>query len=159
MYVCRVKTKKVKYSPVTGAGADTLQDRPLLGDPDSSRAPADAAMVRTQIYLSRSEHEFVQTEAARQGMPMAAYIRSLIDARMALPDEAWANNPLLNPPADPAFVGPEDGVINHDHYIYGTPKRWIKQRGKWVPAPPLPENYHTNEASRQAYDRKTKEPA
>lgn len=65
-----------------------------------------------------------------------------------------AKNPLLKSTAKHKFVGPKDGVVNLDHYIYGTPKKWMKQRGKWVPAPPLPEDYHTNEASRRAYDQK-----
>jgi hypothetical protein len=109
-------------------------------------------MLRTQIYLSRREHEFLQTEAARQGQPMAAVIRAIIDEKMDIPESAWTNNPLLAPPADPGFVGPEDGAINHDHYIYGGPRKWVKRRGQWVEAPPLPEDYYTNPASATAYD-------
>jgi len=134
-----------------------LHDRAAVSEMPAKLDATDAAMVRTQIYLSRAEHEFVQTEATRQGVAMAAFIRSLIDAQMALPDAVWERNPMLAAPADPAFVGPEDGVINHDHYIYGSPKRWLKQRGKWVEAPPLPEDYYTNESSRQAYDRNSKD--
>jgi hypothetical protein len=113
-----------------------------------------AAMLRTQIYLSREQHAFVQSEAARQREPMAAVIRSFIDERMRLPEEVWDHNPLLEAPADPAFVGPVDGVINHDHYVHGTPRRWIKRRGRWVAAPPLPADYYTNPASAAAYDRR-----
>lgn len=149
-----MKTTKTTYAPSTPSAPLVLHEIAMAG---GMVEKADTAMVRTQIYLSRAEHEFVQTEATRQGVPMAAVIRSLIDAKMALPDEAWENNPMLTPPADPDFVGPEDGVINHDHYIYGSPKQWVKQRGKWVKAPPLPEDYHTKEASRLAYDRRTKE--
>jgi hypothetical protein len=116
------------------------------------------AMVRTQIYLSREEHRFVQSEAARRGQPMAAVIRSFIDERMEIPDEAWENNPLLDPPVeDPEWVGHEDGAINHDHYIYGGPKKWVKRDGQWVEAPPLPEDYYENPASRAAYDRMLEE--
>jgi hypothetical protein len=115
------------------------------------------AMVRTQIYLSREEHRFVQSEAARRGQPMAAVIRSFIDERMEIPDEAWENNPLLDPPADPDFIGPEDGAINHDHYIYGCPKKWVKRDGEWVEAPPLPDDYYDNPESRAAYDRMLEE--
>jgi hypothetical protein len=154
MYIKRMKTTKVTYAASAPRPPMVLQENAMVGGMVEKN---DAAMRRTQIYLSRAEHEFVQTEATRQGVPMAAVIRALIDARMALPDEVWENNPMLTPPADPHFMGPEDGVINHDHYIYGSPKRWIKQRGKWVKAPPLPEDYHANDASRQAYDRKIKE--
>jgi len=81
-------------------------------------------------------------------------LRSFIDEKMEIPDSAWDNNPLLDPPVhDPDFVGHEDGAINHDHYVYGCPKKWVKQGGKWVEAPPLPDDYYTNRESAEAYDR------
>jgi hypothetical protein len=111
------------------------------------------SMVRTQIYLTRAEYNFLQSEAGQRGEPMAAVIRAFIDEKMEIPEEAWTDNPLLHLAAGPQFVGPEDGVINHDHYIFGSPKKWIKQDGKWVEAPPLPQDYYTNPASADAYDR------
>jgi hypothetical protein len=149
-----MKTKNTKYPSLSAKSPMMLND---ALPPTQEREESEDVMVRTQIYLSRAEHQFVQAEAARQGMPMAAVIRSFIDQNMALPDDAWVNNAMLAAPADPSFVGPEDGVINHDHYIYGTPKKWVKQRGKWVEAPALPEDYHTNEASRRAYDQMIEE--
>jgi hypothetical protein len=72
---------------------------------------------------------------------------------MELPEDAWTNNPMLRPwPHDPDWKGHEDAGINHDHYIYGAPKSWVKQDGKWVEAPPLPEDYFDNPASANAYD-------
>jgi hypothetical protein len=110
-------------------------------------------MLRTQIYLTKQEYDFLRGESARRGETMAALIRSFIDERMEIPEEVWTNNPLLVPPVeDPDWEGHEDGAINHDHYIYGCPKKWVKQNGKWVEAPPLPEDYYSNGASRQAYD-------
>ncbi|MHB8519685.1 MAG: hypothetical protein ACYDH9_02895 [Limisphaerales bacterium] len=119
----------------------------------ASPPPDTGTMRRTQIYLSREEHDFVQAEASRRGEPMAAVIRSLIDERMHVPEAVWDNNPLLAPPADPNFLGPEDGAINHDHYLHGTPKKWIKRNGKWIAAPSLPADYYTNPASAATYDR------
>ncbi|MBU6400238.1 MAG: hypothetical protein KGS61_07950 [Verrucomicrobia bacterium] len=130
-----------------------LKDATGLGAPPPT-SPAALPMHRTQIYLSREEFEFVQGEATRRGEPMAAVIRSLIDERMQVPAEVWEQNPLLASPADPGFVGPADGAINHDHYVHGTPRRWIKRRGRWLEAPPLPADYYTNPASAAAYDRK-----
>ncbi len=110
-------------------------------------------MVRTQIYLSKPEHDFIQHEAARQGQPMAAVIRAFIDEKMEVPDEVWTNNPLLRPPVpDPAWTGRDDGAINHDHYIYGCPKKWMQRKGQWVETPPLPDDYYSNPQSRRAYD-------
>lgn len=117
-------------------------------------AASDAPMVRTQIYLSKAEHAFVAAEARRRDEPMAAVIRSFIDARMEIPEDAWTNNPMLKPwPHDPEWKGHEDGGINHDHYIYGCPKKWMKRNGEWVETPPLPGDYYTNPKSRLRYDR------
>ncbi len=129
----------------------------LLKEAALAYAVDESPMIRTQIYLSRPEHEFIQSQAARQAQPMAAIIRSLIDEKMDIPESAWSNNSLLAPPADPGFVGPEDGAINHDHYLYGGPKKWVKRRSQWVEAPPLPEDYHSNPASAAAHDRKVEE--
>lgn len=93
----------------------------------------ESAMVRTQIYLTRPEHEFLQGESARKGKPMAAVIRELIDEKMALPEEVWTRNPLLEPtPYDPGFEGREDGSLNHDYYAYGGSRKYKKVGGKWV---------------------------
>lgn len=115
-------------------------------------------MVRTQVYLTRREHEFLSSESGRRGQPMAAVLRSFIDEKMEIPDDVWENNPLLAPPVeDPDWVGHQDGAINHDHYISGCPKKWVKQGDEWVEAPPLPDDYYENAASRAAYDRMLEE--
>ena len=117
-------------------------------------------MLRTQIYLSRGERDFLQREASRCNVPIAAVIRGLIDERMALPQTAWEDNPMLRPtPVDPSWKGHPDGGINHDHYVYGSPKRWVKAKGRRVEAPPLPEDYYENPASRREYDARTGKPA
>lgn len=136
-----------KYPPARG-GASEFKDGPALAAPAES-----AAMIRTQIYLSRREYDFVQREAERRAAPMAAVIREFIDEKMEIPADAWTNNPMLEPtPDDPAFVGREDSGLNHDYYLYGTPKRWMKRKGKWVKSPALPEDYYANPKSRADYD-------
>ncbi|HEV8543255.1 MAG TPA: hypothetical protein VGR78_12745 [Verrucomicrobiae bacterium] len=98
------------------------------------------AMIRTQIYLTRAEHDFLQSEGARRNEPMAAVIRGLIDEKMQIPEDAWTNNPLLAPTVDdPNFEGREDSSLNHDHYAYGGPKQYEKVNGKWALLPPLDE--------------------
>ncbi len=156
------REEKFEAYPVSNAPADQLHDATFIAEmeteteieTETETRPETQSMVRTQIYLTRGEHQFLQNEAARRGQPMAALIRTFIDEKMEIPDEAWNNNPLLRPPADPDFVGPEDGVINHDHYIYGCPKKWVKKNGGWAEAPPLPQDYHANPASAAAYDRR-----
>jgi hypothetical protein len=118
----------------------------------------EAPMIRTQIYLNKGEYDFVQREATRRDEPMAAVIRSFIDEKMEIPEDAWTNNPMLEPTVhDPNWKGHEDGGINLDHYLYGAPKDYIKVKGKYVQAPPLPDDYYKNRASREAYDRKIRQ--
>jgi hypothetical protein len=98
----------------------------------------EPAMVRTQLYLTKSEHCFVQAEASRLGKPMAAVIRDWIDEKIGQPEDPWTKSSLLDPPAA-TFKAPEDLAINHDHYLYGGPKKYAKVKGKWVLQPPLDE--------------------
>jgi|SRR5688500_16567855 len=122
-----MKARKFKQ-----AEAETLREAPV----SYAAAERAAAMLRTQIYLTRAEHEFLQSEAARRNEPMAAVIRRIIDEKMVLPDDVWTNNPLLEPtPDDPEFEGHEDSSLNHDHYAYGAPKKYGKKGGKWVLLP------------------------
>lgn len=149
MYVWRMKSKK--SNKVSKTPAQPLELKEAILPYQAASAP----MIRTQIYLSKPEYDFLQTEARRRDEPMAAVIRNLIDEKMEVPADAWTNNPMLVPtPHDPAFAGREDSGINHDHYLYGTPKNVIKVKGKWVDAPPVPADYYENPASRAAYDRK-----
>ena len=140
--------KNIKYQPQKSSAAE-LKEAAVADE-----APSEP-MIRTQIYLNKSEYDFVQTEARRRDEPMAAVIRDFIDEKMEIPEDAWTNNPMLRPwPHDPDWKGHEDTGINHDHYLYGVPKNVIKVNGKWVDAPPLPDDYYENRASRDAYDRK-----
>jgi hypothetical protein len=151
LYIWRMKKQKtIKYPPLKSSALE-LKEAAVAYEVE------EAPMIRTQIYLNKNEYDFVQREASRRDEPMAAVIRNFIDEKMELPDEAWTKNPMLEPtPHDPAFVGHEDSGINHDHYLYGTPKNVIKVKGKWVDAPPLPKDYYENRASRDAYDRKVR---
>jgi hypothetical protein len=141
--------RKTTYPKATGDAALILKE--------TAEATAAEPMLRTQIYLSRAEHDFLQREASRRDQPMAAVIRGFIDEKMTLPEDAWTNNPMLEPmPRSRGRKGHEDAGINHDHYIYGCPKKWIKVKGEYIEAPPLPDDYYSNRASADAYDRKIK---
>ena len=98
------------------------------------------AMVRTQVYLTRREHEFLQSEADRRGEPMAAFLREIIDQRMSVPEGAWQSNPMLEPTPDvEGWTGDEDGALNHDYYAYGGTRKYEKEKGEWVLQPPATE--------------------
>ena len=144
-----MKAKKSSKYPAPRSSALELKETAV-----TEETPA-GPMRRTQIYLSKEEHDFVAREARRLDKPMAAVIRGFIDDKMQIPEDAWINNPMLKPfPPDPNWKGHEDGGINLDHYLYGCPKDWIKVKGKWVEAPPLPDDYYDNRKSADAYDRK-----
>ncbi len=131
MYMWRMM-KPLKY-PGTPTLSEGLRDLPG----PSLGVNGATGMVRTQIYLTRAEHGFIAAEAARRGEPMAAVIRGYIDDKMRLPDSAWTANPMLEPtPPDARLELPEDAAINHDHYLYGAPRRYVKKRGQWVLAEP-----------------------
>ena len=141
------KQKTIKYPPLKNSSLE-LKEAAVAYEVEA------APMIRTQIYLNKNEYDFIQREASRRDEPMAAVIRNFIDEKMDLPDEAWTNNPMFKPwPADPDNDSPEDAAINHDHYLYGSPKKWIKVKGKYVEAPPLPDDYFDNPASGNAYDK------
>ena len=109
-----------------------------MNDAVGAYTAAPAPMIRTQIYLSKPEYEFLQAEGKRRDEPMAAVLRSFIDEKMRVPEEVWDNNPLLQPPVDdPDYKPRGDGVMNHDHYIYGGEKKYKKVKGKWALQPPL----------------------
>lgn len=129
MYTAAVKRVVYKQKPEKAFELNEAAVTSLRNDPE--------AMVRTQIYLSRAEHEFVRAEAERRNEPMASVIRGYIDERMGVKDAIWQSNPLLQPPVDdPDYIHRADGVVNHDHYIYGGPKKHKKVKGKWVALPP-----------------------
>jgi hypothetical protein len=123
------------YDPVMKSKALLLKE---AQSPYITDEPRNLEMVRTQIYLTAGERSFVQREGERLGKPMAAVIRDWIEEKMKIPEDAWKNSPLLDPPADPDFEMPEDAAINHDHYVYGGPKKYKKVKGKWIHLPMLP---------------------
>ena len=101
-----------------------------LGENPGTPVEISQPMVRTQIYLSTRQQEFLQRQAQREGETMAGVIRRFIDEKMEVPVDAWSTNSLLEPPpADPAAARlPADGSTNLDHYVYGGPKRPTKVR-------------------------------
>ena len=122
------KQKTIKYPPLKSSAME-LKEAAVAYEVE------EAPMIRTQIYLNKHEYDFVQAEAKRREEPMAAVIRNFIDEKMEIPEDAWINNPMLEPtPKDLGFKLPEDAAINHDHYLYGTPKKYAKVKGRWIPA-------------------------
>lgn len=143
-----MKAKRLAKYPKSKNAPSELKESVEIAEPPSG------PMVRTQIYLSKEEHDFLAAESRRRNEPMAAIIRAFIDEKIQMPEDAWANNPIFKPwPKGAGSEGPEDAGINLDHYLYGVPKDWIKVRGEWVEAPPLPKDYYQSRESAEAYDK------
>ncbi len=86
-------------------------------------------MVRTQVYLPRAMYDRLQQRAGKQNLTLAVQIReALVDY---LERSEAADEPILRAD-DPIFAmigmfdsGLGDLSVNHDHYLYGAPKREI----------------------------------
>ena len=84
-------------------------------------------MVRTQVYLSRDIYERLQKRAEENDLTLAVQVREALVDYLERTDAAEA--PILRAD-DPIFqmIGAAsskegDLSVNHDHYLYGWPKR------------------------------------
>ena len=85
-------------------------------------------MVRFQVYLPRSTYERLQKRAARHELTLATQVRAALDDYLERA-ESQADDGILHAD-DPIFqmIGlfsskEGDLSVNHDHYLYGWPKR------------------------------------
>src|SRR5713226_5440899 len=85
-------------------------------------------MVRTQVYLPQATYRALVERAEKQGLTMAVQIRAALDEYLRRSPEEEEGAILQ--PDDPIFKmigifdsGLTDIGVNHDHYLYGTPKR------------------------------------
>lgn len=84
-------------------------------------------MVRTQVYLPRDIYERLQKRAEESDLTLAVQVREALVDYLERADAAEA--PVLRAD-DPIFqlIGAAsskegDLSVNHDHYLYGWPKR------------------------------------
>ena len=85
-------------------------------------------MVRTQVYLPQATYDALVERAKGQGPTMASQIRAALDEYLQRTQDDDEGAILQTD--DPIFKmigmfdsGLTDVAVNHDHYIYGTPKR------------------------------------
>lgn len=84
-------------------------------------------MRRKQIYIAERQEEQLQELAEHRQVPVSHLIREAIDRYLvdqqppklerAEDHPLWGIVGLVTDPTAP------DGSINHDHYLYGAPKR------------------------------------
>ncbi|MDI3281530.1 MAG: hypothetical protein QJR13_09190 [Bacillota bacterium] len=78
---------------------------------------------RTQLYLDEAQYLFLKESAAKFQTSIAGVVRQLIEREMSGQNASWESDPLFAGGQIAADTGREDGSLEHDHYIYGTPKR------------------------------------
>ncbi len=85
-------------------------------------------MVRFQVYLPRSTYERLQQRAAQHALTLATQVRAALDDYLERA-ESQDDDGILHAD-DPIFqmigmVSSKEGdlSVNHDHYLYGWPKR------------------------------------
>jgi hypothetical protein len=99
-------------------------------------------MKRKQIYIEEEQEAWLKEVARTRGVAEAVVIREAIHEYLVTkaPD---AMTPALNSMSDhplSRIIGigsnpdaPTDGSLNHDHYLYGGPKKWrLTKSGKAV---------------------------
>jgi hypothetical protein len=86
-------------------------------------------MVRTQVYLPREMYQRLQKRAAENDLTLALQIREALENYL---ERAGAEDAPILRADDPIFqmigmFASEEGdlSVNHDHYLYGAPKREI----------------------------------
>lgn len=84
-------------------------------------------MIRTQVYLPRRIHEKLRQRAEQHGLTLAVQIRAALEDYLdrveAQEDDGilHADDPIFQMAG--IFSGPGDLSVNHDHYLYGAPRR------------------------------------
>ena len=85
-------------------------------------------MVRTQVYLPRETYERLQKRAKQHDVTLALQIREALESYLEQA-ETRQDDGILRAD-DPIFgmiglfdSGLGDLSVNHDHYLYGAPKR------------------------------------
>jgi hypothetical protein len=79
---------------------------------------------RTQIYLSMSMFGSLKKEARSEKKSIAHVIREAIESHLEerrIRKIDWEHDPLNKIMGK--GTGPSDLSVNHDHYLYGAPKR------------------------------------
>ena len=99
------------------SGNDSSADVHLRdGDP----ASVQEELVRTQVYLSVEQRDFLRDEGQKRGVSMAAVLRGIINERMKPSVVHWEGNPLLDDVVvDLGFKSTGTGSLDADAAIYG----------------------------------------
>lgn len=84
--------------------------------------------VKTNLYFPKDQYAAMKQITKKLGTSIAGYVRQVIDKDIKAREEKkdWENDPAWN------IIGigrtkERDVSINHDHYLYGAPKKRAKK--------------------------------
>jgi Arc/MetJ-type ribon-helix-helix transcriptional regulator len=80
---------------------------------------------RTQVYFPKELYRRIEKKAKNEAKSSAAVIREAVERYLATDNEKeidWENDPFFKAVG---FIksGVTDMSVNHDHYLYGVPKK------------------------------------
>lgn len=73
--------------------------------------------IRTQIYLTKKEYEYLQRQSEAQQASIAEVVRHLIDEKMP-GEKDYEDNLLFSISKNSFSMGRKEGSEKHDDYIY-----------------------------------------
>ncbi len=79
-------------------------------------------LYRAQILLTRTQHRYLKGRSNREGSSVSAIVRELIRIEMESRRQAIKDDPFWEIVGMVAGGDPDAGV-EHDHYVYGTPRK------------------------------------
>ncbi len=82
---------------------------------------------RTQVYFPEDLYNRLKKRAKKEGKSVAAIIREASEEYLKKEEKEidWENDPLLKAIGF-CKADVDDLSVNHDHYLYGAPKRKAK---------------------------------
>ena len=116
-------------------------------------------MVRTQVYLPRDIHSRLQKRAREHELTLAVQIRTALEDYL---EQVEAQDDGVLHADDPIFQmigmvdsGLGDLSVNHDHYLYGAPKRELIDTPAREVVKEKPSSPYTRRAPKKKSRRKS----
>ena len=80
---------------------------------------------RTQVYFPKDVYRRIEKKANKESKSSAAVVREAVERYLAKENKKeidWDNDPFFKAAG---FFASEEGdlSVNHDHYLYGAPKK------------------------------------
>jgi len=78
--------------------------------------------VRTQIYVTMDEYEYLSRQSEKRQSSIAEVVRQLIEEKMPK-EKDYEDNPLFAIGKKGLSMGRKDGSVKHDDYLYRGRKK------------------------------------